>query len=128
MNERPKIKIESYRDFLVWQKAVDLVVQCYRLTKRLPAAEIYGLSSQIHRATVSIPANIAEGHGRKHLGEYLQHLAVANGSLKELETHLLVATRLSYLSESETQPTMALAEEVGRMLAGLMGKLRRKNS
>jgi four helix bundle protein len=125
MNQRPKIKIESYRDLMVWQKAVDLVVECYRLTKRLPATEVYGLSSQVQRAAVSIPANIAEGDGRKHLGDYLQHLSIANGSLKELETHLLVASRLSYpKTTSEIQPALALAEEVGRMLAGLMGKLR----
>src|SRR5260221_10730008 len=80
-------KITSYRDLVVWTRAVDLVEACYKLTKLLPQSEIYGLSSQIRRASVSIPANIAEGHGGRNLGEYLQHLSLANGSLKELETH-----------------------------------------
>ncbi len=75
---------------MVWQKAMDLAVECYRIAKRLPKEETYGLISQIKRAAASIPANIAEGHGREHLGEYLPHLSVANGSLMELETHLLV--------------------------------------
>ncbi len=109
MNPPAKTRIETYRDLIVWQKAVDLVVDCYRVTRRLLATEVYGLSSQIQRAAVSIPANIAEGHGRKHLGEYLHHLSVANGSLKELETHLIVATRLSYLKMSEAQPTLWLS-------------------
>jgi four helix bundle protein len=125
MNQAAKIKIETYRDLLVWQKAMDLVVRSYRLAKQLPAAELYGLTSQLQRSAVSIPANIAEGHGRRHLGDYLQHLSVANGSLKELETHLLMASRLSYLKASEVEPVLSLAEEVGRMLAGLMGKLRK---
>ena len=83
-------KIISYRDLVVWSRAMDLVEACYKLTKQLPQSEIYGLSSQIRRAAVSVPANIAEGHERRNLGEYLQHLSIANGSLKELETHLLI--------------------------------------
>ena len=67
----------SYRDLEVWQKALDLVVECYRLSRTFPKAELYGLSSQLQRATVSIPANIAEGHGRSHTREYLKHLSIA---------------------------------------------------
>ncbi len=117
-------KITSYRDLLVWEKAMDLVVASYRLAKRLPGNETYGLASQIQRAAVSIPANIAEGHARRHLGDYLHHLSVANGSLRELETHILIACRLSYLQQSEVDPTLGLAAEVGRMLTGLTQKLR----
>lgn len=84
-------KITSYRDLVVWTRAMDVVEACYKLTRLLPQSEMYGLSSQIRRAAVSIPANIAEGHGRRNLGEYLQHLSIANGSLKELETRLLIA-------------------------------------
>jgi hypothetical protein len=73
--------VKSYKDLLVWQKAMDLVVESYKISKRLPRTETYGLASQIQRAAVSIPANIAEGHGRDHLGEYLHHLSIANGSL-----------------------------------------------
>ena len=117
--------VRSYRDLDVWQKAVELVVESYRLTKLLPKSEAYGLASQIRRAAVSIPANIAEGHGREHLGDYLHHLSVANGSLMELETHLLLTHRLDYLLVSQIEPVLKLAGEVGRMLAGLTRALRR---
>ena len=118
--------IRSYRDLQVWQKAMDLVVASYQLTRRLPRNESFGLVTQIQRAAVSIPANIAEGQGRRHLGDYLHHLSVANGSLMELETHLLLTTRLSYLARGEVEPVLKLAEEVGRMLGGLTQKLRSK--
>lgn len=75
------MQIKSYRDLLVWQKAMDLVVDCYRYVDALPKNETYGLISQVRRAAVSVPANIAEGHGRDHLGDYLRHLSMANGSL-----------------------------------------------
>ena len=120
--------IESYRGLSVWQKAMDLVVRSYELAKCLPPSELYGLASQIQRAAVSVPANIAEGYGRHHRGDYLHHLSVANGSLKELETHLLVAQRLSYLREDQIEPALALASEVGRMLGGLAARLRKAGS
>jgi four helix bundle protein len=116
--------IKSYRDLEIWEKAMNLVVGSYQLAKLLPKDELYGLVSQIRRAAVSVPANIAEGHGRDHLGDYLHHLSVANGSLMELETHLLVAQRLSYLKMSDVEPLLALTAEVGRMLAGLIRKLK----
>jgi len=116
--------VSSYRDLQVWQKATDLVVECYRLTALLPRSELYGLASQIQRAAVSVPANIAEGHGRQHLGDYLHHLSVANGSLMELETHLLIAVKLSYVEEKRLAPLLALTAEVGRMLSGLTKSLR----
>jgi four helix bundle protein len=121
MNPEPSIK--SYRDLLVWQKAMDLVVESYRLAKKVPHDELYGLVSQIRRAAVSVPANIAEGHGRRRLGDYLHHLSIASGSLTELETHLLIAVRLSYLPTEEIEPVWEMAMEVGRMLAGLSEKL-----
>jgi four helix bundle protein len=115
----------SYRDLLVWQKGMDLVVKSYELAKRLPANETYGLASQIQRATVSVPANIAEGYGRQHRGDYLHHVSMANGSLKELETHLLIAERLSYVREEQIDPVLQLASELGRMLRALAQGLRR---
>ncbi len=118
-----KRKITSYRDLLVWQKAMDLVEASYLLAKRLPQSEIYGLMSQIRRSAVSIPANIAEGHGRRRLGDYLHHLSIANGSLMELETHFFITIRLGYLQTEEVEPAMKLAEEVGKMLGGLVMKL-----
>lgn len=90
--------MKSYRELLVWQKAMDLVVESYRIASLLPKAELYGLRSQIQRAAVSIPANIAEGHGREHLGDYLHHLSAATGSLMELETHFLITEKLSFLA------------------------------
>ncbi len=126
MNKDSK-KVSNYRGLLVWQKSMDLVVASYQIAKRLPVAETYGLTAQMRRAAISVPSNIAEGYGRHHLGDYLHHLSVANGSLKELETHLLIAQRLSFLSESDIEPALALAGEVGRMLRGLAIALRKKS-
>lgn len=103
---------------------MDLVVESYKLTNSFPKAEVYSLVSQIRRAAVSIPANIAEGHGREHLGDYLRHLSVANGSLMELETHLLIAWRLEYVKREQMEPVMTLATEVGKMLSGLTKSLK----
>ena len=105
---------------------MDLVASCYDLSNGLPASETNGLKSQIRRAAVSIPANIAEGHGRDHLGDYLRHLSVANGSLKELETHLLITVRLGYLNRNHVETILHSASEVGRMLSGLSRNLRRR--
>ena len=90
--------VNSYRDLRVWQKAMDLVLSNYEVAKQFPQSELYGLMSQIQKAAGSIPANSAEGHGREHLGDYLHHLSMANGSLMELETHFLIAGRLGYLN------------------------------
>jgi four helix bundle protein len=118
-------RVGSYRDLLVWQKSMDLVVKSYELAKRLPSNEVYGLSSQIQRAAVSVPANIAEGYGRHHRGDYLHHVSIANGSLKELETHFLIAQRLAYLSEEQIATALQLTSELGRMLRALAQGLRR---
>ena len=119
-------QVKSYQDLTVWQKAMDLVIICYQITSKIPKTEIYWLSSQIQRAAVSIPANIAEGKGRKHLGDYVRHLSIANGSLKELETHLMIVGRLSYLKEQELEPGLELSDEIGKMLNILMDKLNQK--
>ena len=121
------MSLKSYRDLVVWQKAMDLVVECYRITTLLPKSETYGLVSQIQRAAVSIPANIAEGQGRDHLGDYLHHLSMASGSLMELETHLLLLPRLSYLSSFELENVFHLTDEVGKMLSGLSKSLKRSS-
>ena len=122
------VPVNSYRDLEVWQKATDLVIECYRLTNRFPKSELYGLTAQIQKAAISVPANIAEGHGRDHLGDYLHHLSIANGSLMELETHLLIANKLCYLKETDLEPVLSRTAEVGRMLAGLARALRRKRN
>ncbi|MGI9078177.1 MAG: four helix bundle protein [Gemmatimonadaceae bacterium] len=112
-------KIRSYRDLRVWQKSVDLVAEVYSVTKRIPRKESQNLATQLQRAAVSIPANIAEGHGRQHLGDYLHHLSIASGSLTELGTHLLLAERLALLPGSEVERVLLAASDVSRMLAGL---------
>lgn len=116
-------EVKSYRDLTVWNQAMDLVIVCYKLTSKLPQTEIYGLSSQIKRAVISIPANIAEGKGRRYLGDYIRHLSIANGSLKELETHLLIGGKLSYFEYKEIQPVLGKCDEIGKMLNSLIEKL-----
>lgn len=93
--------VRSYHDLKVWQKGMDLVTESYLLRGLLPKDELYGLASQIRRAAVSLPANIAEGHGRDHLGDYLHHLSMANGSLMELETHLQIGKQLGYFTDGQ---------------------------
>ena len=115
--------IETYRDLRVWRDAMDLAEACYRLTARFPADERFGLTSQIRRASVSIPANIAEGYGRNSKGAYVQFLRVAQGSLKELETHLLLVERLGLAATEAAEPLLASTDALGRMLWALIRSL-----
>ena len=115
-----KEQIKSHRDLIVWQKAVDFVVAIYDLTKGFPREEMYGLISQIRRAATSIPANIAEGQGRRLKGEYQNFPGNARGSLCELDTHLEVSYRLTFISENQYQMFRGKMDEIGRMLNGLM--------
>lgn len=120
--------IRSYRDLLVWRHAMDLVIETYKASSTFPKTETYGLVSQMRRASVSIPSNIAEGHGREGLGEYLYHLSVANGSLMELETQLLIALRMEYVSGDVMQSLLQRTATLGRMLAGLTRKLKERRT
>jgi four helix bundle protein len=122
------VSIASYRDLRVWKESLDLAVECCRLANKLPFSESYGLALQIRRAAVSVPANIAEGHGRRHLAEYLQHLSIARGSLLELETHLAIAERLAYGEPKRIADLLERTGNVGRMLSGLSSKLRTKKT
>jgi four helix bundle protein len=115
-----KASIKSHRDLIVWQKAMDLVVTVYRATESFPKTESYGLTSQIRRAVTSIPANIAEGQGRRFAKEFIYFLANARGSLWELDTHLEAASRLGFLTNHVHQELQLQLDEVGRMLNGLM--------
>jgi len=117
------VEIRSYRDLEVWQKAVALTVRCYELTALFPKAERFGLTSQLQRSAVSVAANIAEGHGRRGLGEYLHHLSIARASLMELETHVIIGQRLAYVSSPRATALLESSAEVGRMLAGLTRSL-----
>ncbi len=118
--------VRSYEDLRVWQASMDLVVRVYRLARALPDSERYGLRAQMQRAAVSVPSNIAEGHGRSHLGDKLRFFSVANGSLKELETEIKVAARLSLVPAAEAQALAALSERCGGMLGCLTRNLRRR--
>jgi len=122
------VNLKSYRDLELWQKSMDLVVECYQITKKFPKAEIYGLTSQLQRAAVSIPANIAEGRERQYTKEFLQHLSIAYGFLAELETHLQIAQRLNYLDMNHLKQMLDKTAEVGRMLNGLRKSLEKKGT
>ena len=115
--------MEGHQDLIVWQKAMDLVTVIYRLTRGFPKEEMYGLTSQIRRAAVSIPSNIADGHALKQTLAYLRHLAIASGSLAEVQTQMEIADRLGYL-KPENRKMLGPADEVGRMLAGLRRSLK----
>src|SRR5436309_9503901 len=99
---------------------MELLVECYRITNQFPAVEKYSLTQQLRRAVVSVPSNIAEGHGRDHLGDYLRHLSVANGSLMEVETQFGIALRLGSLRPEDAGKFFEEAAEIGRLLAGLV--------
>jgi len=118
--------IRRYQDLRVWQASMELVVEIYRASESFPKRETYGLTAQCRRAAVSLPSNVAEGHGRKHLGDYLHQLSVANGSLMELETQILIAGRLGYLPADERDILLRRTSDVGRMLAGLIAALKRR--
>lgn len=118
--------VESYQDLTVWQKAMETVERCYQLTRTFPNQEVYGMTSQIRRAAVSIPANIAEGWGRESTREFIQFLRIAQGSLKELETLLLLSTRVQLTNATVVQPIQATLAEVSRMIHSLIGSLKRK--
>jgi four helix bundle protein len=105
---------------------MDLVEEIYRLTQSFPKKEVYALSSQMQRAAVSIPANIAEGHARDSTREFLRYVSIALGSLAELETYLILVRRLSYLEERDISATLSAADELGRMLRGLQKALKAK--
>ena len=115
--------MKGYRELTVWQKSMDLVVLIYKLVKRLPKEENYVLSDQMRRAAVSIPSNIAEGHGRSSTREYLRFLSIASGSKNELETQLILCVSLEYLSNGDIEPAMLLCDEIGKMLSSIKSKL-----
>lgn len=118
-------RITCYRDLKVWQEAMRLLELVYSTASRLPPDERFGLSSQLRRAAVSVAVNIAEGHGRDCTGDFLRFLAVAKGSLMEVETLLLASGRLGFVPEGETEKLLVAAATVGRMLAGLVRSLKR---
>jgi four helix bundle protein len=118
--------INSYRDLRVWQGAMALAEACYLLTRGFPKDEMFGMTSQIRRAAASVPANIAEGHGRELTPSFIQFLRVAQGSLKEAETHLLLSQRIGLATAEEIRSPMEQCEAVGKMLRALIRSLQQK--
>jgi four helix bundle protein len=116
----------NYRDLLAWQRAMDLVEGVYNVSKCWPPTETYGLVNQIRRAAVSIPSNVAEGQDRTSDREFLQFLSVAHGSLREVETQLLISKRLGYTTQHDVETLIEQAAEVGRLMQGLIRRLRRE--
>jgi len=116
-------KLKSYKDLVVWQKSIVLVKRIYQLTRPFPADEKFGLVSQMRRAAVSVPSNLAEGHARNTTGEFIQFISHAEGSLAELETQVILAVELSFCSGSEAQPVQDLIEEVQKMANALRRSL-----
>lgn len=117
--------LKSFRDLEVWQRSFDLALSVYRATMRFPADEKYGLTSQMRRAAVSVQANIAEGYRRSHRNDYIRFLEISSGSQAELESYLLIADRLEYLSKENFRELWELCERVGMMLTRLIASLRR---
>ncbi len=117
-------KIESHRDLIVWRKAMDLAVEVYRVTAGFPRSELYRLTSQITRAVASVPANIAEGHARATRKDYANFLAIAKGSLMEVETFLMLGLRLGYVNEEQAERPLSLVTEVSKMITAIRLRLR----
>lgn len=116
-------KIKSYKDLIVWQKALDLVDNIYAVTKKFPKDELYGLTSQIRRAAVSVPSNIAEGYARQSRLELRNYLSIARGSLAEVETQLIIANRQGYLGSDDMNIIIEKHTEVSKMLMALFKKV-----
>jgi four helix bundle protein len=114
---------EDFRDLLVWQKSMELVVLVYSLSKAFPADERFGLTSQLRRSAISLPSNIAEGQGRETPGDFGRFLNIARGSLSELQTQLVLAQRLALANPEDIAKALTAADEVGRMLRGLRNAL-----
>lgn len=120
--------MENYKELKVWQKSVSLCIELYGIVKKFPENERYGLITQIQRASTSVPANIAEGWGRGSTKEYIQFLHIARGSLMELETHLIIAQKLSYIDTVNANIFQRYIEEIGKMINQLINSLKKANN
>mgnify|MGYP002630504255 CR=1 FL=1 len=118
-------EIRSYKDLIIWKKAIDLVVDIYKIVKSFPREELYALSDQIKRSAVSVPSNIAEGQSRQHTGEFRQFLYIALGSLAELDTQLIIAHRLGYIDSRNNEMLATEVLELRKMIFSLISKLKK---
>lgn len=119
-------EIKSFKDLIVWQRGMELVKAIYIATRNMPEDERFGLTSQIRRAAVSVPCNIAEGWGRDTTGNYIQHLRIANGSLCEVDTQVMLIESLAFLEKLKLDKSKTLVEETGRMLRSLISVLEKQ--
>ena len=116
--------MNNYKELIVWQKSIELVIQIYKATKSFPKEEVYGLSSQMQRAVVSIPSNIAEGHERNSSKEFVQFLYISRGSLAELETQVIIAEKLGYINQEEKNCILNDCYKIGKMINGLLKSIK----
>ena len=123
-----KVTVNSYRDLRVWQDAMTLAETCYYLTQDFPKEELFGMTTQIRRSAASIAANIAEGHGREQTRSFIYFLRIAQGSLKELETHLLLAERVQIVHAAKVSPLLLNCDVLGRMLRTYIRSLQRRDA
>jgi len=118
--------VQSYRDLEIWKRSMDLVAEIYLITKQFPKEELYTLTSQIRRAAISIPSNIAEGRSKRSTKDYMRFLNVSYGSLSELETQLMIGQKLGYIASNKLDPMLDETANIGRMINGLLSSLDRK--
>ena len=120
------MEVHGYRDLRVWQIGIDVVGQVYEVTRRFPKSEVFGLTSQIQRAAVSVPSNVAEGHARGGTREFLHFITISLGSLAELETQLIIAHRLEYVDNETLGRVLLMCNDLGKMLRALQKSLKEK--
>lgn len=120
--------LRSYRDLWVWREGMSLAVDCYEVTRSSPREEICAMTSQIRRSAAAIPANVAEGRGRENSGEFVQFLRIAQGSLKELETHLILANRVELTTDEQIAPLLEKCETLGKMLRSLIRSIQKRQA
>jgi four helix bundle protein len=123
-----KEPLSSYRELTIWRDGIALVKSCYLITRAFPKDELFGLTSQIRRSAVSVPANVAEGYGRGTRKDYVRHLMISQGSLKELETHLIIAAEVDCAPKSDIEPILTRCDQLGRGLGALIRSLRAKDA
>ena len=116
-------EIKDFKDLIIWQKGMHIAEKCYKLTKSFPKDELYGMIQQIRRASVSIPANISEGYGRRSKGDYTRFLNISQGSINELQTHLILSERVGLCEKKDIELILSLILEETRMIAALIKKL-----
>ena len=117
------MKVKHYSELIVWQKAMDIVIEIYRATESFPKTEVFGLVNQMRRAAVSIPSNIAEGQGRSTTKDFVHFLHIARGSLQELETQTIIAHRLNYFNQTTRDQLVTRVTEIAKILYGLIRSL-----